>query len=109
MSAGKADELECFDDNTIDVLFTDALLLYIRPDKIKKVIREMERIARKALVYNEWHCEDKEFLWHDGHWIYNYRVVLSEYFSTDNIKISKLEKDLWAGLELFVTIIQVRL
>ena len=115
LSAGKADELECFDDCSIDVVFTDAVLLYIGPDKIEKVIRQIERIARKVLIFNEWHWENnsqkqKHFYYH-GHWVYNYKALLIDYFPADNIKISKLKKDLWvdSGWELFGAIIEVRL
>ena len=52
---GKADELKQFQDKSFDAVFTDAVLIYIGPDKIKDVMKEMIRIARKALILMEWH------------------------------------------------------
>jgi len=51
---GKAQELQRFADNSFDVVLTDAVLIYIPPDEIKQVAREMLRIGR-VLVLNEWH------------------------------------------------------
>ena len=51
----KADELGQFQDKSFDVVFTDAVLIYIGPDKIKEIIENMIRITRKALILMEWH------------------------------------------------------
>ena len=53
--AGKADELDQFQDKSFDVVFTDAVLIYIGPDRIKEVMKEMVHIARHALILVEWH------------------------------------------------------
>lgn len=55
---GNADELSQFADGAIDVIFTDAVLLYIGLDKIKQVIAGMKRISRKALLLTELHCSN---------------------------------------------------
>lgn len=55
LSVRRADRLESFGDKSIDVVFTDAVLMYIGPDKIYNVIGEMIRVARKAIIFNEWH------------------------------------------------------
>ena len=56
LSVGKADELGQFQDGSFDIVFTDAVLVVIGPDKIKEVIKEIIRIARRALIMVEWHC-----------------------------------------------------
>jgi len=114
LSHGWADRLPQFHNKSMDIVFTDATLLYIGPDKINRVIKEMKRIACKGIVFNEWHYENsiKEHLWLDGHWIYDYRILLSKYFPSDNIKISKIGKnDLWndENWKKFGSIIEVRL
>ena len=79
LSVGKADKLSAFVDNSFDILFTDATLLYIAPDKIKEVISEMIRIARKALIFVEQHEESLqkdprgEGVYDSGIWKRNYR------------------------------------
>ncbi len=114
LSVGKADKLERFADKSIDLVFTDAILIYLGPDKIQKVVREMQRIARKALVFNEWHQEDRTGVcfYYNGHWVHNYRALLAEHIlSPDNIIISKIPKELWGGTgwEEFGATIEARL
>lgn len=58
LEVGKAQQLEQFADKSFDVVFTDAVLIYISPDEIKQVIKEMLRIGR-VLVLNEWHTFNK--------------------------------------------------
>ena len=116
LSVGRADELGRFKDKSIDVVFTDATILYIGPDKIKKVIRETRRITRKALIFNEWHWENnslkrKEYFWYDGNWVYDYKALLRNIVSLESIKISKIPPEIWggSGWEEFGAIIEVRL
>lgn len=43
----KASDLVEIKENFFDIVFTDAVLLYIAPDQIEKVIKNLIRIARK--------------------------------------------------------------
>lgn len=52
---GRADDLSGFGDMSVDIVFTDALLIYIAPDKIERCIREMMRVARQRVVLLELH------------------------------------------------------
>lgn len=58
LEVGKAQELKRFADKSFDVVFTDAMLIYISPCEIQKVVKEMLRVGR-VLVLNEWHCYNK--------------------------------------------------
>ena len=58
LEVGKAQELRRFADKSFDVVFTDAVLIYIPPDEIKQVVKEMLRISR-VIVLNEWHSFNK--------------------------------------------------
>lgn len=58
LEVGKAQELKQFADQSFDVVFTDAVLIYIAPDEIKQVVKEMLRIGC-VLVLNEWHSFNK--------------------------------------------------
>jgi precorrin-6B methylase 2 len=58
LELGKAQELERFRDKSFDVVFTDAVLIYIPPDEIRQVAKEMLRISR-VVVLNEWHLFNK--------------------------------------------------
>lgn len=52
---GQADSLGAFANASEDVVFTDALLLYIGPDKIERTVREMMRAARRRVLLLEMH------------------------------------------------------
>ena len=98
---GKADDLSQFTDRSIDVVFTDATLLYIGPDKIRQVIAEMRRVSRKALLFVEFHysghARDRKALGvhtRDG-WVRDYRKILNHFFSDDTITFMKIPTDVW--------------
>jgi len=58
LEVGSAQELKQFADKSFDVVFTDAVLIYISPEDIKQVVKEMLRIGR-IIVLNEWHSFNK--------------------------------------------------
>jgi len=58
LEASRAQNLERFQDKSFDVVFTDAVLIYVSPNEIRQVIREMLRVGR-VLVLNEWHIFDR--------------------------------------------------
>jgi len=58
LEVGSALELEQFVDKSFDVVFTDAVLIYMSPDEIKQVVKEILRIGR-VIVLNEWHSFNK--------------------------------------------------
>lgn len=98
---GKADDLSRFDDKSIDIVFTDATLLYIGPDKIRRVIGEMKRISRKALVLLEFHhiSLSRDSMGGGVHtrdgWVRDYRKLLNHFFNNDIITLAKIPTDVW--------------
>ena len=103
LSFGKADGLGQFEDKSFDVVFTDAVLIYIGRDKIKQVIQEMLRIARRALVLVEWHGFDSQNkkdpnglgVYYGGCWKRDYTALLKQFVPDEHISISKIPEDLW--------------
>jgi ubiquinone/menaquinone biosynthesis C-methylase UbiE len=96
---GKADELGQFKDKSFDIVFTDAVLIYIGPDKIKEVIKGMLGITRKALILFEWHsfgCASHPLGVHVGHWMRDYVSLLKEFVPQENIYVIKMPEELWA-------------
>lgn len=97
----KADMLDRFLDKSFDVVFTDALLLYIGPDKIESIIKEMIRISRKTLIFLEWHHIDNKKasqglgVYHFGHWKRDYKNLLKKFVAEDKIFITKIPKKIW--------------
>jgi ubiquinone/menaquinone biosynthesis C-methylase UbiE len=100
LSHGMADSLETFGDKSIDVVLTDSLLMYIGPDKIYKVINELKRVARKAIILVEWHGKSPNGIEYiHGHWVYDYQSLLSRYYPPESIRMTKITKELWDNNE----------
>jgi ubiquinone/menaquinone biosynthesis C-methylase UbiE len=93
----RAEDLKQFPDKSIDVIFTDAVLIYIGPNKIENVIQEMIRVARKVLVLNEWHDGALLYPFYDDHWIYNYQSLLVKFHTVKDIKLTKIPPEIWEG------------
>lgn len=87
-------------DNSVDVILSDACLIYVSPLKIRKYIREMKRIARNHIVLCEFHSHSWLDRWlfrlKRGYNAYNYRKLLeSEGFY--NIQLYKIPPEFWPG------------
>lgn len=98
----KADELGQFQDKSFDAVFTDAVLIYIGPDKIKEVIGEMLRITRKALILMEWHSFEPERkdpyglgIYYLDCWKRDYIALLKQFVSEEQIRVTKIPGDVW--------------
>lgn len=94
---GKADDFRQFQDKSFDVVFTDSVLIYIGPDKIKKVMAEMFRVARKALIFLEWHCSNSgsnPLGVYVGHWMRDYVALWKEFIPENKIKVIKMPEEL---------------
>jgi len=99
---GKADELSNFQDKSIDILFTDAMLMYIGPNKIMKVMKEMARIARRALILVEWHYFESAGgdprglgVYYCGAWKRDYVMLLRQFAREERIAMTKITEDIW--------------
>jgi len=97
LEVGKAQDLKQFAEKAFDVVFTDAVLIYISPDEIEQTIKEMLRICR-ILVLNEWHTFNKwrAFLLNA---LYYFKSILIARQQFQTIKFSLISK---ASLGLFV-------
>jgi SAM-dependent methyltransferase len=110
ISVSRAEDLRSFLAKSIDIVLTDAALIYISPDRIRKVLKETFRVANKSLIFNEWNYDlGKEPLYRD-HWIYNWKELLKEFITEESIIVTRIPKGLWAGeWEEFGAVIEVRL
>ncbi len=101
---GRADSLEKFSDRAFDIVLTNALLIYIGPDKIKEVISGMLRIANRALVLLELHCPESNMrdshglgVYRYGEWVRDYLALLKQFVAEEQIQITKIPEDIWPG------------
>lgn len=96
LNSGKADDLKKFKDKSIDLVFTDAVLIYFGPDRINSVIQEMIRITRKGLILVELHHDLPVSVYKDN-WIHNYRLLFNNFVPGEKIKIIKMPSGMRAG------------
>lgn len=115
LAVGKADDLSRFGDRSMDLVFTDALLMYIGPDKIGKVLDEMLRVTRKGLVCVEWHRPATDTAassyYYDAHWVHSFDALLSQRVPQATFRITRLPYEAFgdAGWGQFGAIVTVRL
>lgn len=86
-------------DKSIDVLISDACLIYIDPFKINNVMKEITRITRNAVVFVELHSSfllERIKIRRKGYHIYNYKKLLQKHGFYD-IEIKKIPKGVWDG------------
>lgn len=65
-----------FDDNSFDVVLSDAMLMYVDQKDIKKAMKEMDRVAKKGILLCEWHKERSSYV--DDHWAHPYAKLLRD-------------------------------
>ncbi len=82
--------LTCLSDNSFDVVLTDAVLMFITPNDIDKVIKSFGRIAKKGIVLNEYHKQDLDNgLFDGGRWVYDYDFLFRTHFPKAKREIAK--------------------
>ena len=77
----KADLLIGIPDESVDVVIADAVLMFIPPKNIKKVLSEMIRAARRGLVLNEYHLHKgwgQQSYFKGGRWIHDLFSLIKE-------------------------------
>ena len=65
LESGRAEDLKKFPDKSINLIFTDATLIYEGPDKIESIIKEMIRVAKKSIILCEQHTESSSIFYKD--------------------------------------------
>jgi SAM-dependent methyltransferase len=79
LGVARADDLRHLTDRSVDLTITDATLMYVGPDKIRRAAAELVRVTRRAVICNEWHvaqgAADEVSRWHDMHWLHDYRQL----------------------------------
>lgn len=92
--SGRANRLP-FENKKFDILLTDAVLIYIGPNKIRQTIKEFLRVTKKAMIFCEWQkfgnkLGEIEF-WH---WARDYSKLLTDFRLT--ARITKIPKGFWS-------------
>lgn len=101
LKIGGVESLEEIPDASVDVFLTDAVLLYIGPDMIKKVLMNGVRLASRGIVMLEWHYDavqgspPERFI--QGHWARDYCRMFADLVPPGRVRVIRLPRDLWPG------------
>lgn len=95
----RADKMLMSDDS-VDVVLSDATLIYYDSKDIKKALREIKRVARNYVLLCELHSKSwwdrMVYKYRNGYNIYNYDRLLEEEGFYD-IRKYKIPKEAWEG------------
>lgn len=106
---GRADSLMAIPDASVDVVVTDAVLMFIAPDRIRAVLAELGRVARKGIVLNEYHLAGETGGRFDGgRWVYDLMRLIELQVPRARVRT---RKSAFAGgaWDVYGTLIEVRL
>ena len=59
-----------------DALVTDAMLIYLMPEEMGRVVEAIKECVLKVAVFCEWHSDEGPFVY-DGHWVHNFKELFS--------------------------------
>lgn len=89
-------------DKAVDVMLSDATLIYIDPFKIDKVMKEMFRVTRERIVLCEFHSASLWKRWmfrlKTGYNAYDYKKLLEKHGAYD-IQLVKIPPAMWPGCQ----------
>ena len=116
VSVGHADDLRTFPDQSVDIVLTDATLMYVGSDKICATLDELVRVGRRAVLVNEWHLFDplsaaETSRWYDAHWVHDYRRLLARLPRVRSVRIERPSIGMWGpgGWEEYGAFIEAEL
>jgi ubiquinone/menaquinone biosynthesis C-methylase UbiE len=87
--------LKGFADKSMDIVFSDASLIYIGPEKINHVFEEMFRVAKKTIILCEQHTGKESF--YDNKWVHNYKKIVKRIIPEATINFTKISEETWQG------------
>jgi len=89
-----AKNLGSYDTGQFEVVLCDAVLMYIGPNNIKQVLKEIVRISKKSVIICEQHTNGNSF--YDDKWIHNYDVLLKNISGIQSVIFHSISDDIWS-------------
>lgn len=108
LKVGSADDLSFAVDKCVELVLTDAVLMFVAPDNIRRTLSDFGRVARGGLILNEYHSSDaKEGLYEGGRWVHDLAGLCRELFPVARVS---MEKSAYTGSDWtrFGTLVIVR-
>lgn len=108
LRVGSACDLSFAADKSVELVLTDAVLMFVAPDNIRRTLSDFGRVARRVLIMNEYHSSDaKEGLYAGGRWVHDLAGLCRELFPVAKVT---MEKSAYTGSDWtrFGTLVIVR-
>ncbi len=105
LAEGKVQDIKYICNNKFDIVFSWAVLIYIRPAEIKRVLNIMWSMTNKTLILLEMQGINKKkdptglgIYCYPGNWKRDYISLIKEVAENKNIeiKVSEIAKDIWS-------------
>jgi ubiquinone/menaquinone biosynthesis C-methylase UbiE len=90
-----AKNLNTYNSKEFDVVFCDAILMYIAPNNIDKVLKNIIRISRKSVLLCEQHTNDKSF--YNDKWVHNYNAIIEKIPGVQVVYFHPIPDNIWGG------------
>ena len=90
-----AKDLSSYKDKEFDLVFCDAVLMYIDSSNIKNVVDEMFRISKKMVIICDQHTDKKSF--YNDKWVHNYDYLLKNISDIKSITFNPISDEIWSG------------
>lgn len=87
-------------DKSVDMVISDACLIYVGRNMINKTLQEIKRVTRRNIVFCEFHSDSlyqrTRLQLESGYYAYNWKKLLEKngFF---NIEMRKIPKEVWPG------------
>ena len=72
LGVGSVSDLDHLPPRSIDVVLSDAVMMYVPPNEIARSIAAMRRVASRAVVISGWHGEPH---YDESSWVYDFREL----------------------------------
>lgn len=96
LKTGGIEAIKTINDKSIDIFFTNKVLIYFDNHKIEEAIREILRVTKKAIIILELHHYLEDSIYKDN-WIHNYKLLFKKFIPEEKIKISKIPENIQKG------------
>lgn len=104
-----ADQIKMLKARSVDVVITDAVLMFITPDRIRSIIAELARVARNGIVLNEYHGDGLDSgHFEGGRWVYDFVALLRKELPQAQIQARK-SSFVGGAWDMYGTLIEVHL
>tara|TARA_B100001142_G_C14161918_1_gene588802 strand:+ start:163 stop:849 length:687 start_codon:yes stop_codon:yes gene_type:complete len=92
IDVGDISSIKKLESESIDILITDAVLMYFNPNDLKDLLAEMLRISRKGFIL----CEQMSpgGIYAD-HWRHDYENALNELAGIERYNLKKITNEYW--------------